>query len=134
MLRIALSKKSQLKSFIRKEIATITLSSYHIALGTSTYIAASKKREKGIGKLGRELSYGDRDVERLLLLNKKERKNLQLIELAINGKNYNLPIIKKETLELAFILVQKKTIKPTSNGSVLQKTLQFLSKLSNSRN
>ena len=29
------------------EIAAITLSSYHIALGTSTYIAASKKIEKG---------------------------------------------------------------------------------------
>ena len=45
-LRIALSKNLQLKAFIRKDIATITLSSYNIVLGTSTYIAASKKIKK----------------------------------------------------------------------------------------
>ena len=68
------------------------MSSYNIALGTSTYIAASKKK-KGRSKLRRELSYGDRDVESLLLL--KRKKNLQLMELAINGKTYNLRIIRK---------------------------------------
>ena len=50
------SKNLQLKAFIRKDIATITLSSYNIALGTSTYIAASKKIKKGRSKLRIELS------------------------------------------------------------------------------
>ena len=47
------------------------------------------------------------------------------MELAINGKLTIFESLEKQTMELAFILSHKKTIKPISNGSVLQKTQNF---------
>ena len=47
------------------------------------------------------------------------------MELAINGKTYNLRIIRKTNTGISLFLSHKKTIKPISNGSVLQKTQNF---------
>ena len=47
------------------------------------------------------------------------------MELAINGKTYNLRIIRKTNTGISLYFIAEETIKPISNESVLQKTQNF---------